>query len=100
MTFKGSGQEEERRIPLLNDVFRDFPSVPINIDIKADNDRLIKEVDNLIRKFDRAEITVWGSFSSEITYKCYLQVTQVNLHATSVKYYLLKNYFCTVYSVV
>jgi hypothetical protein len=32
------------RIPLLNDVFERYPTTPINIDIKQDNDELIKQV--------------------------------------------------------
>ena len=32
------------RIPLLKDVFERYPTIPINIDIKEDNDELIKQV--------------------------------------------------------
>lgn len=74
VTFKGSGIEEERRIPLLVEVFQNFPNLPINIDIKTNNNILIGEVDRLISEHQREEITVWGSFSEGITYKCYLQV--------------------------
>lgn len=38
------GCSEDRRIPLLRDVFQAFPELPINVDIKVDNDRLIQEV--------------------------------------------------------
>ncbi|XP_014271958.1 lysophospholipase D GDPD1 isoform X1 [Halyomorpha halys] len=79
VTFRGSGKEEERRIPLLVEVFQNFPELPINIDIKTNNKFLIGEVDRLISEHHREEITVWGSFSEEITYKCYLQNPKVNL---------------------
>ena len=32
------------RIPLLKDVFQRYPTTPINIDIKEDNDELIRQV--------------------------------------------------------
>ncbi len=35
---------EDRQIPLLKDVFGAFPNLPINIDIKIDNDDLIRKV--------------------------------------------------------
>lgn len=35
---------EDKRIPLLRDVFDAFPNTPVNIDIKINNDTLIKKV--------------------------------------------------------
>jgi len=32
------------RIPLLKDVFERYPTTPINIDVKENNDELIKQV--------------------------------------------------------
>lgn len=58
------------KIPLLEDVFREFPQLPINIDIKHDSDELIEHVSNLIRKYDREELTVWGNFSHRVCQKC------------------------------
>ncbi|XP_014259050.1 lysophospholipase D GDPD1-like [Cimex lectularius] len=78
-SFTGSCREDERRIPLLDEVFERFPSIPINIDVKANNDLLIREINRLITNHRREEITVWGSFSNDITYKCYLQNPKVNL---------------------
>ncbi|CAG2257883.1 GDE4_7 [Mytilus edulis] len=39
-TLKGG---EDRRIPLLREVFEEFPHMPINIDIKIDDDELIEK---------------------------------------------------------
>lgn len=69
--YVGSGLEEERRFVLLKDVFKEFPKVPINIDIKVNDDQLIKEVAELIKEYDREEYTVWGNFRDEVTRKCY-----------------------------
>lgn len=35
---------EDTRIPLLREVFEAFPYTPVNIDIKVNNDTLIKKV--------------------------------------------------------
>ncbi|XP_023723946.1 lysophospholipase D GDPD1 isoform X1 [Cryptotermes secundus] len=78
-TFVGSGKPEERRFTLLEDVFKKFPEVPINIDIKVDNDLLIKKVSNLITKYNREEYTVWGNFNDIVTRKCYAENPRVNL---------------------
>lgn len=70
-------KEDNRKIPLLSDVFREFPKIPINIDIKVNSDQLISEVDTLVRKYDREHLTVWGNFSDKITYKCFKQVSTI-----------------------
>lgn len=72
--FVGSGNEEERRIALLKEVFEAFPNVPINIDIKVNDDHLISKVADLIKEYDRERYTVWGNFSDEITQKCYKRI--------------------------
>lgn len=59
-----------RRIPLLENVFEKFPDMRINLDIKVDNDELIRKVNELIVKYKREKITVWGSFSESVTQKC------------------------------
>ncbi|XP_068082417.1 lysophospholipase D GDPD1 isoform X3 [Anabrus simplex] len=78
-TFIGSGREEERRFVLLQEVFHNFPQVPINIDIKVDSDILIQKVCELIVQYRREEYTVWGNFSDSVTKKCYKVNPQVNL---------------------
>lgn len=57
-------------IPLLEDVFRAFPTTPINIDVKQNNDVLIGKISDLIEQYNRESITVWGNFSDEICRKC------------------------------
>ncbi|CAI5694299.1 lysophospholipase D GDPD1 isoform X2 [Oreochromis aureus] len=53
---------EDKRIPLLRDVFDAFPNTPVNIDIK---------VSELVVKYDREHLTVWGNASNQIVKKCY-----------------------------
>lgn len=77
--FVGSGLSEERRIPLLEEVFKSFPNIPINIDIKRNDDSLIKEVSRLVRDHNREELTVWGNISNTITLKCYNENPRINL---------------------
>lgn len=42
---------EDKHIPLLRDVFEAFPKTPVNIDIKVNNDTLIKKVWPGVRHF-------------------------------------------------
>lgn len=81
--YNGSNDEEDRKIPLLDDVFREFPKTPINIDIKVNNNRLIEEVDALVRRYNREHLTVWGNFSDKITSKCYAQVSSKHKYPIS-----------------
>lgn len=61
--------EDERKIVQLEDLFRKYPKMPMNIDIKVDNDQLIKVVEQLIRKYRREGITVWGNGFPKINSK-------------------------------
>ncbi|GFO02454.1 glycerophosphodiester phosphodiesterase domain-containing protein 1 [Plakobranchus ocellatus] len=67
--MKGTGAD--RRMPLLEEVFQAFPELPMNVDIKDDDDMLIEKVDALIRKYDREEITVWGNVKDTVCQKLY-----------------------------
>lgn len=49
--------------------------MPINIDIKENDSRLIKQVSELINEFERASVTVWGSFNNDICKECYRVVS-------------------------
>jgi hypothetical protein len=40
----GDNNRDLLRIPLLKDVFERYPTTPINIDVKENNDELIKQV--------------------------------------------------------
>nr|XP_028564200.1 lysophospholipase D GDPD1 isoform X2 [Podarcis muralis] len=62
---------EDKRIPLLKEVFEDFPHTPVNIDIKVNNDVLIKKVSELVSLYKREHLTVWGNVSHEIVEKCH-----------------------------
>ncbi|KAH7956520.1 hypothetical protein HPB52_010161 [Rhipicephalus sanguineus] len=82
---------EDRKIPLLSDIFTLFPSVPVNIDIKTNNDKLVHE---LIKEFNREDITVWGSFHHSVATKCYKLNPEVPLYfsARCVVYLLFLTY--------
>ncbi|KAM6465101.1 lysophospholipase D GDPD1 isoform 2-T2 [Liasis olivaceus] len=62
---------EDKRIPLLQEVFEAFPHTPVNIDIKVNNDLLIKKVSELVSCYKREHLTVWGSVSHEVVEKCH-----------------------------
>ncbi|ESN93706.1 hypothetical protein HELRODRAFT_115387 [Helobdella robusta] len=62
---------EDRKIPELEQVFREFPHIPINIDIKVNNDDLIYKVSSMVEEYKREHITVWGSYSEVVNKKLY-----------------------------
>lgn len=62
---------EDRTIPLLRDVFTAFPHIPINVDVKVNDDQLIAEVNALIIEFKREHLTAWGNHSAEVVEKLY-----------------------------
>lgn len=64
-------KNEDCHIPLLESVFAAFPNIPINVDIKSNCDILIDKTHNLICKYNRRDLTVWGNFSKEVTDKCF-----------------------------
>uniref|UniRef100_A0A3Q3EM07 Glycerophosphodiester phosphodiesterase domain containing 1 n=1 Tax=Kryptolebias marmoratus TaxID=37003 RepID=A0A3Q3EM07_KRYMA len=68
---------EDKRIPLLRDVFDAFPNTPINIDIKVNNDTLIKKVSEMVVKYDREHLTVWGNSRNHIVKKCYKENSHI-----------------------
>jgi len=68
--FEGNANKQDREIPTLEGVFRAFPDVGINIDIKNCDPRLVAAVDELIRKYGREDRTAWGSFNHETSTMC------------------------------
>lgn len=50
-TFCESSSDQPSQIVLLSDLFESFPTVPINIDIKVDDDRLVEAVSVVIVYF-------------------------------------------------
>ncbi|XP_038553023.1 lysophospholipase D GDPD3a [Micropterus salmoides] len=60
----------DRKFALLEDVFRKFPEMPVSVEIKENNKQLIEKVSELVRRYNRDEITVWASVSSSIMKEC------------------------------
>ncbi|XP_030633669.1 lysophospholipase D GDPD1 [Chanos chanos] len=86
---------EDKQIPLLRDVFEAFPKTPINIDIKVDNDILIKKVSDLVIKYDREDLTVWGNSSNKIVQKCYKENPRIPVLFSMPRVLLLLGLFYT-----
>lgn len=84
----------------LEDMFQRFPRMPMSVEVKVENDKLIQEVilqagrgagaggqgwgarlpvissspssqiASLVRRFDRSEITIWASEKNSVMKKC------------------------------
>ncbi|KAL7870067.1 hypothetical protein AOLI_G00140550 [Acnodon oligacanthus] len=61
---------QDRKFAPLEDVFLKFPQMPINIEVKENNDALIEKVSSLVKKHNRESITVWATEDSDIMTKC------------------------------
>ncbi|XP_035510290.1 lysophospholipase D GDPD3a [Morone saxatilis] len=60
----------DRKFALLEDVFRKFPEMPVSVEIKENNHQLIEKVSDLVKHYNREEITVWASVNSSIMKEC------------------------------
>ncbi|XP_076609204.1 lysophospholipase D GDPD3a [Chaetodon auriga] len=62
---------EDRKFALLEDLFRKFPKMPVSIEIKENNRQLIEKVSDLVKHYNREEITVWATVNSRIMKECH-----------------------------
>uniref|UniRef100_A0A8C1WS56 Glycerophosphodiester phosphodiesterase domain containing 3a n=1 Tax=Cyprinus carpio TaxID=7962 RepID=A0A8C1WS56_CYPCA len=64
VTFKAGhfSTGSDRNIALLEDVFRKFPHIAVNIEVKENNSMLIEKISDLVKKYNREAISVWASF--------------------------------------
>ena len=69
--FNGADDINLRKIPLLEDVFKAFPDVAVNIDVKQGGDELIHEISRLITEYKREKLTIWGSFKEDASLMCH-----------------------------
>ncbi|XP_023325223.1 lysophospholipase D GDPD1 isoform X4 [Eurytemora carolleeae] len=85
---------EERRFCSLEEVLDRF-KCQINIDIKEKKERLVEEVDRLIRRYGAQERCVWGSFDGETTDLCFRKNPEVGLFFSAPRLLLLMILFYT-----
>lgn len=62
---------ESTKIPLLIDLLNEFPTYPMQIDVKNGSEELVLKVGRYIEKFGRQSSTVWGSFVPKVCDLCY-----------------------------
>ncbi|XP_007987549.2 lysophospholipase D GDPD3 isoform X2 [Chlorocebus sabaeus] len=60
----------DRRMVRLEDLFQRFPRTPMSVEIKGNNEELIREIADLVRRYDRNEITIWASENRSVMKKC------------------------------
>ncbi|NXJ89436.1 GDPD1 Lysophospholipase, partial [Corythaixoides concolor] len=86
---------KDNRIPLLKEVFEAFPQTPVNIDIKVNNNVLIKKVSELVSQYKREHLTVWGNVSYEVVSKCFKENADIPIIFCSQRVLLLLGLFYT-----
>uniref|UniRef100_A0A480JIB4 Lysophospholipase D GDPD3 n=1 Tax=Sus scrofa TaxID=9823 RepID=A0A480JIB4_PIG len=60
----------DRHMVRLEDLFQRFPRMPMSVEVKEQNEELIRKIAGLVRHFDRSGITIWASEKSAIMKKC------------------------------
>ncbi|KAJ8798660.1 hypothetical protein J1605_016463 [Eschrichtius robustus] len=60
----------DRHMVRLEDVFRRFPWTPMSLEVKEQNEELIRKIAGLVRHYERDEITIWASEKSSVMKKC------------------------------
>ncbi|KAI9357248.1 PLC-like phosphodiesterase, partial [Zopfochytrium polystomum] len=62
---------DTRRIPLLEELLNEFPKYPMQIDVKDASEEMVIKVGGMIRRYNRQNETVWGSFIDSVQQLCY-----------------------------
>ncbi|KAL6763056.1 PLC-like phosphodiesterase, partial [Haematococcus lacustris] len=62
---------QSQGIPLLEEVFRAFPHIPIQVDVKVDTPGLVEAVHGLVMRFNRRRSVLWGSFRHKVQVQLY-----------------------------
>jgi len=52
-------------IPTLEEVFQTFPEIPFNLDLKADSEELMHKTHDLIKKYNKEDLVIWGGFTEQ-----------------------------------
>uniref|UniRef100_W5LNW4 Glycerophosphodiester phosphodiesterase domain containing 3b n=1 Tax=Astyanax mexicanus TaxID=7994 RepID=W5LNW4_ASTMX len=86
---------KDRKMALLEDVFKKFPKMPINIEVKENKDELIEKVASLVKKYKRESITVWATDDSVIMAKCKKQCPSMPYSFTMGRIFFLLVLFYT-----
>ncbi|KAI9203321.1 PLC-like phosphodiesterase [Polychytrium aggregatum] len=64
-------ERDATRIPLLEELLKEFPKYPMQIDVKTGPEELVVKVGRLLRKYERENVTVWGSFRHPVNSCCH-----------------------------
>uniref|UniRef100_A0A673NE66 Glycerophosphodiester phosphodiesterase domain-containing protein 1-like n=1 Tax=Sinocyclocheilus rhinocerous TaxID=307959 RepID=A0A673NE66_9TELE len=60
----------DRNFALLEDVFRKFPHIAVNIEVKENNSMLIERISDLVKEYNREATSVWASVDTTIMKNC------------------------------
>ncbi|KRY79144.1 U4/U6 small nuclear ribonucleoprotein Prp31 [Trichinella pseudospiralis] len=69
----------DRRIPLLEEVLKQTYPIPVNIDIKINNDKLIEKTAEIVSTSKRENSVAWGNFDEKIVRKLHKANQNVDL---------------------
>ncbi|XP_072127503.1 lysophospholipase D GDPD1-like isoform X1 [Mobula birostris] len=85
----------DRQIPRLEEVFQNFPTLPINVEIKENDPQLIRKVSDLVKRYKREQITVWATESDDIMRQCHRENALMPRSFTTHRMLCLLLAYCT-----
>jgi len=62
--------EVQQPLVRLEDLYKKFPTVPMQMDLKPGGDELIRKVSDMTKQYNREHLTIWGAFSHHTTSLC------------------------------
>ncbi|EFJ40086.1 hypothetical protein VOLCADRAFT_45525, partial [Volvox carteri f. nagariensis] len=81
-------------IPLLDEVFRAHPDKPVQIDLKVPSQQLVHVVSDLVSRYQRQRLVLWGSFLHSNSNGLYTANPEVPLFTSSSRALLLLTAYC------
>ncbi|GIL78159.1 hypothetical protein Vretifemale_7590, partial [Volvox reticuliferus] len=82
------------RIPLLEEVFKAHPNMPVQIDLKVPSQQLVHVVSDLVSQYRREKLVLWGSFLHSNNNGLYAANPNVPLFMSAPRAQLLLAAYC------
>jgi glycerophosphoryl diester phosphodiesterase len=70
---------DSTRIPLLRELLAEFPTYPMQIDVKDGSEDLVRQTACMLREFRREHVTLWGSFLDTPNQLCWQHAPDIPL---------------------
>ena len=80
-------QIKDRKFPLFSDVWRELGDMPINVELKSNEDELMDQMYEIITKYNKQHQTVWGSVNKNCVQRMQKLYPEIPRFAASFEVY-------------